>query len=271
MGTIKIPAKKKPVPAVPVAKPVGNIPLKKVLPEKAKSLILLQGPQPSDQPSEIDQPPAVSMRDQLTAEIKAILQDSAVEIGKRLIKLKETMAHGEWGPWLKQHFRFSQSQANKLMSIAADPKSDTYTNLGLPVAVQVDLASPSTPSEARAEIIAKAEAGEKITVKAVQTTIKEAKSKDQPAKPKSLMESIVTEYTVGAIKYNPAVTVAKTSAQPMASKADPVVADEKPEPQAEDGLYYNGVVDFLRGLGIEEARLILEKAFPDLMITVTVE
>jgi hypothetical protein len=43
---------------------------------------------------------------------------SIIEIGSRLILVKETIPHGEWGKWLEEKVEFSQWTANKFMRAA---------------------------------------------------------------------------------------------------------------------------------------------------------
>lgn len=59
--------------------------------------------------------------EQLTAEILVFKQQTAVniiEIGRRLIQVKEILPHGEWGKWLEERVEFSQWTANKFMRAA---------------------------------------------------------------------------------------------------------------------------------------------------------
>lgn len=82
--------------------------------------------------------------DVIAAEINAIkfqtqtmmLQASA-EIGKRLIKAKEQLSHGEWGNWLKENVEYSQSTANNLMQIHVEYSSNSqaFGNLSYSKAV----------------------------------------------------------------------------------------------------------------------------------------
>ena len=58
---------------------------------------------------------------QLETEIKEHLTKIAInyiEVGKRLLKAKSLVKHGDWQNWLEQNFQLGQSSANKLMSVA---------------------------------------------------------------------------------------------------------------------------------------------------------
>jgi len=91
--------------------------------------------------------------DTLTAEILILKQQTAhniMEIGKRLIFVKESLPHGEWGKYLKEKVDFSQVTANKFMKI-----SEEYSNLKAPL----DLGSEKlwllleVPPEERGEFV----------------------------------------------------------------------------------------------------------------------
>jgi len=72
--------------------------------------------------------------DTLTVEILILKQQTAqniIEIGKRLISVKESLAHGEWGNYLKNKVEFSQETARKFMKISEEySNSNAGWNLG---------------------------------------------------------------------------------------------------------------------------------------------
>lgn len=96
----------------------------------------------------------------VTAEIVAISNQAAqmaymsmVEIGRRLVEAKGLVAHGEWGPWLKNEVKFSQRTANNFMAIyerSENGNSQTFANLGYSQIVQL-LALPEGEAEEFAE------------------------------------------------------------------------------------------------------------------------
>lgn len=49
-----------------------------------------------------------------------VVLESAIEIGRRLQEAKALLPHGEWGRWLKDRVRFSQSTAQNLMKVAEE-------------------------------------------------------------------------------------------------------------------------------------------------------
>lgn len=55
-----------------------------------------------------------------------------VEIGKRLIRAKELLPHGQWAAWLSQEVEFSERTAQRFMKVAESYKNPTaLSDLGL--------------------------------------------------------------------------------------------------------------------------------------------
>ncbi|MBU3111972.1 DUF3102 domain-containing protein [Clostridium lacusfryxellense] len=71
--------------------------------------------------------------DTLTTEILILKQQTAqsmIEIGKRLIIVKESLPHGEWGKWLEEKVDFKQTTASKFMRVAKEFSNfHTYEDL----------------------------------------------------------------------------------------------------------------------------------------------
>ena len=76
----------------------------------------------------------------LQQQAESILTSYIIEIGRRLCEAKAVLDHGQWGPWLKEQVRFSQSTAQNYMkiyerfgadqiSLFGDAKSQTIGNL----------------------------------------------------------------------------------------------------------------------------------------------
>lgn len=92
--------------------------------------------------------------DTLTTEILILKQQTAqnlIEIGKRLIVVKESLGHGEWLPWLKEKVDFSDQQARRFMNVAKECANSTAL-LNLPptkVFALLDL-----PADQREEFVA---------------------------------------------------------------------------------------------------------------------
>lgn len=105
---------------------------------------------------------------QRTGEIKALMKRTAqdiIEIGEKLIEVKERLPHGAFGGWLEAEFEWSEPTAQRFMRVADRFKSVNLTDLTIAPSALYLLAAPSTPDEARQEAISRSEAGERITHK----------------------------------------------------------------------------------------------------------
>ena len=119
-------------------------------------------------PKPLSPPPANPALVEHVAEIRRLgtrVIGDLVEIGLRLTKCKKIVGHGRWLPWLKQEFDWSEDKAERLIALAAMRKQiPQIAEFQIPLSALYALARPSTPKEARDEIIKRAKAGEKITV-----------------------------------------------------------------------------------------------------------
>jgi hypothetical protein len=102
-----------------------------------------------------------------------------IEIGKRLIQSKKLCGHGNWLTWLDREFGWSEDAAEKFMRVAKSPFSIPARNFELPLDGLYLLTASTTPEEVRTEILDRAEAGEKITVKSVRKARARATGNDQ--------------------------------------------------------------------------------------------
>jgi hypothetical protein len=108
---------------------------------------------------------------------KRVILD-VIQIGRRLTECKRLCGHGHWQPWLKSEFGWTERTAERFMSVhALGLKSDNLSNLELPISGLYLLAAPSTPIEARGEIIERAQAGEPVSVAEVKRVVDTAKGK----------------------------------------------------------------------------------------------
>lgn len=157
---------------------------------------------------------------QRTTEIKALMKRAAsdiIEIGQKLIDVKARLGHGNFRPWLKMEFDWSQDTAQNFMNVAA--KFGNFPNLdGMAPSALYLLAAPSTPESARIEAVVRAEEGEPITHSLAQGIVHDHKNpalpfdpdKDEDTEPLSDYEQSIAERyqprlvpTVGAPTYAP--------------------------------------------------------------------
>lgn len=101
-----------------------------------------------------------------------------VEIGRRLTEAKRIAGHGNWVPWLDGEFGWSDDTALRFMQVSGLAKTRNLRDLSLPVSGLYLLAAPSTPEEARAEVVTRAESGEHLTLADVKRIVDEARQAD---------------------------------------------------------------------------------------------
>jgi hypothetical protein len=138
-----------------------------------------------------------------TADIDSIVTTTAIEIGRHLTEAKAEVGHGHFGNWIDKEFGWSDRTARNFMYVyALSLKSETVSDLRLPMRALYLLAAPSTPEQARTEILERAEAGEPVTGVEVKEAIKRVKRKktntgglSKAATMRSLRESAIIEKT----------------------------------------------------------------------------
>ena len=127
-----------------------------------------------------------SSADRIRERVKKTVED-IIDVGNELLAVKETLPHGQFGPWLKAEFGWSERSAQNFMSVAerfgeirkvcgiADPASAAYL-----------LAAPTVPDEARQIAVEKAEAGEEITIATAKEILAETRKKRRPRRQKAV-------------------------------------------------------------------------------------
>lgn len=129
---------------------------------------------------------------QQTGAIRLLMKRSAqdiVEIGQRLIEVKQRLGHGRFGTWLGTEFEWTQETARRFMKVAKQFAQNPQIVDFAPSALYL-LAEPSTPESARKEALSRADSGESITYTAAKN-IKQKyspspkKESDAPASPVS--------------------------------------------------------------------------------------
>lgn len=112
-----------------------------------------------------------------TLEIKSLVKRSAqdiIEIGLKLIEVKERLPHGKWGAWLDGEFGWTQMTAINFIRVAVKFKNFLSLESFGPSALYL-FAAPSTPDEALDEAIGRAANGETITHKTAKEIIMDHK------------------------------------------------------------------------------------------------
>jgi predicted transcriptional regulator len=115
--------------------------------------------------------------------------EDIVAIGDHLIAARAKAGHGNWLPWLKREFNWSDQTARRFMQVAEASKNNNLLNLDLGVSALYLLSDPSTPAEVAAEVVKDAaESGRKITTSDItkaKAAHKRALTSPAPSKPKS--------------------------------------------------------------------------------------
>ncbi len=124
---------------------------------------------------------------QQTGEIRVLMKRTAqsiIEVGQKLIEVKEKLGHGRFGDWLEAEFEWGEWTASKFMQVAIQFQFVKFTDLRIAPSALYVLAAPSTPKAARSEALARAEAGEPITYTAAKVIKQKYASASTKTKPK---------------------------------------------------------------------------------------
>jgi hypothetical protein len=123
--------------------------------------------------------------DRIRGRVKKTVED-IIDVGNDLLAVKEALPHGQFGPWLKAEFGWSERSAQNFMSVAERFKSANFAELSIQPSAAYLLAAPAVPDEARQVAVEKAEAGEEITFATAREIVAEAKKKRRPRRLKAL-------------------------------------------------------------------------------------
>lgn len=121
---------------------------------------------------------ACSLVRQRTDEIKNLICRSAqdiVDIGGKLIEVKEELGHGKFVMWLSAEFNWSESAARKFMQVHRRFKTVKFTDLNIATSALYLLASNSTSVAVRQEALERAMQGEIINYSKAKSIIAQHK------------------------------------------------------------------------------------------------
>ncbi len=136
---------------------------------------------------------------QRTGEIKTLVRRAAqdiIEIGQKLIEVKEHLEHGQFGAWLKAEFDWSERTARQFMTVADQFKTANFADLNIGASALYLLAAPSTPDAARDEALERAAAGETITHQAARQIVEQHRP---PAKAERVADVALPADVVAAL------------------------------------------------------------------------
>jgi hypothetical protein len=129
---------------------------------------------------------------QRTSEILTIMRRTAqdvIDLGGKLLDVKNRLDHGQFGEWLRAEFGWSEDTALRFMQTYKAFYQKPHIAEFAPSALYA-LSAPSTPEEARQEALKRAESGEKITHRAAKEIV--AKHKPEPEKLERLVENYLS-------------------------------------------------------------------------------
>ena len=121
---------------------------------------------------------AVAVQAQQAADrIRARQRDSAIEIGRELLGIKEALQHGHFIKWLGAEFDWTERSAQNFMQLAAAfPDPAKYETVSyLPTATLYKLTSPATPRPVLDAVIQAADAGQRIATGSLNRLISESR------------------------------------------------------------------------------------------------
>lgn len=120
--------------------------------------------------------------------IRRTAQD-IIEIGERLLDVKQRLPHGQFGLWLLFEFGWDERTAQRFMSVSAMFKNDKLSDLSKAALdkASIDqsalylLAAKSTPQEVRHEVLERACLGETISHAKVKQILKASRPAKKPS------------------------------------------------------------------------------------------
>ena len=146
---------------------------------------------------------------QRTSEIKNLMRltaENIINIGQKLTEVKHKLGHGSFQNWLRTEFEWSEQTARQFMqvyrwSMTIKNKNFVFSQLG--TSALYLLAAPSTPPEARQEILNLVDEGEKINYTRAKSIVNRYKES-----PLTIKEKIEQSVNLNP-KFKPIVTVDK--------------------------------------------------------------
>ncbi len=121
---------------------------------------------------------------QKTSEIRSRMNKAAtniMEIGERLIAVKEQLGHGHFLNWLEAEFSWGETTAKRMMGVVTAFKSTKLDDLQIAPSALYLLSSDSTPEEVRDRFIEQAKEGKKVTHAEVKKVVHAERLKSEPS------------------------------------------------------------------------------------------
>lgn len=105
-----------------------------------------------------------------------------IEIGRRLSECRSLIRHGDWLPWLRREFSWSERTARNYIRAyeTLAEKSANVADLSMQLSSVYLITAPSTPPEASVEVIGRVGAGEVVSRSEVKRIVDDAKHLRRP-------------------------------------------------------------------------------------------
>ncbi len=112
--------------------------------------------------------------------------EDIIEVGNDLLAVKAALAHGQFLPWLRAEFGWSERSAQNFMNVAENFKSAKIADLPIQPSAAYYLAAPSVPHEALQQAVEKAEAGEEVTFATAKDIVAKARKNKRPRRQEAI-------------------------------------------------------------------------------------
>jgi hypothetical protein len=115
--------------------------------------------------------------------VKRTIED-IMGVGNELLAVKDALPHGQFGPWLRAEFGWTERTARNFMAVAEQfgTKTEIISDLRIDPTAAYLLAAPSAPDEAREAAVKLAEEGERVTPKVAKQLLAKERRKSSRRK-----------------------------------------------------------------------------------------
>jgi hypothetical protein len=134
--------------------------------------------------------------------VKRTIED-LIGVGRDLLAVKEALPHGQFGPWLRAEFGWTERTARNFMAVAEQfgPKTEMISDLKIEPTAAYLLAAPSAPAEAREVAVERAEAGERITAKVAKQILAEKRKKPGKRRKRASAEELTGKLEAVLVRF----------------------------------------------------------------------
>ena len=134
-----------------------------------------------------------------TSEIKSLMRRTAqdlIDIGQKLIEVKQQLGHGNFEAWLKAEFGWGEWTARKFIQVARKFKSVKFTDLSVATSALYLLASSYTPEDACKEVLERAVLGDVISYTKAKTIVTQHQEAARAKESKAVTLNVPVETVV---------------------------------------------------------------------------